>query len=1131
MPYVGRDLQRGNYLKLDDISSSFDGSTTTFNLQSGGSAFYPGSAFSIFVSVGGVIQEPESAYTINKNTITFANAPHNVDECFITALGVALGIGVPGHGTVNGSQLAKPFNYDGGLLYLDSTNDRVGVGITAPSYTLDVNGTANFSGNVTVGGTLTYQDVASIDAVGIATFQDDVNFNGTGAGISSSYWDKSANEFKFKDNVKLSFGDDRDLQLSHNNSDSVISHISGATGNLKILSGGAQSIECIKAGAVNIAHNGTTRLATTGTGVNITDNLNVSGIATITGYADIRTGSSINTNATGGSSSGTLHKNTTSGEFAVVSGGTGGNNYLSFYTSASAAPTEKFRIEADGHTQIGLIGLSGGNDHGLTITEPGGTTNVLELATANATGRINLSRNLSSTLNTTSYISWTEPGAQGTGEIRFGTSPSSNSPVDRLFITSTGLVTQKGTWTNTYIGTATTQCGYQAQNLSDTTNTYAALRLTAGSSSPATAQLSSIRTGAGANDFAIQLEASNTAFEALRIKSNGKMGLGTNNPDCLLHVMGTEISGYSTHANTKLCVEHNGNTAIEIVSHENYLGGIYFSDSGTDGVGKIEYYHGTGGDNMRFTTDGDQQLCIHQDGHIVTQSLTAPSFNNDSSGARILEVTGEGSVGQYGSINISGNHNTDGAAIGALRFINRENSNSSSGANANSKSIADIKALVVTSDSNAGDDCGGNLVFATKTEASTNNSERVRIDSIGRVLIGSTALVGDATLQVYTSDKLHPGIKVNSPGANGYTMIADAYSATESQLNLGVSQSGSGVVLSRGVKVSTSSDDAYLSSQAQYSTRPSAFKLDDDGSFVFVNTSTNATTAVDSAVALTERFRIYDSNSNGGVAKFTTPTSGDMLNLQNSSSGGQGLIFGVDTSNGYTYWKNNTTASYDAAFIVGGNEKLRIKSNGRVGIGTDAPADDPLTLYDADNNVGMYFQCPATGNANNNGLRIGRNQTHAFVWNYVNQPLALATQGQERLTILGDGKVGINQTVPTYQLHVNGSFAATTKSFVIDHPTKENHQLRYACLEGPENSVYIRGRSSDPVIELPDYWVGLVHEDSITVNVTPIGNKKVWVESINNNSVTIGSDDSTEYFYTVFAERKDVEKLEVEVEK
>ena len=391
----------------------------------------------------------------------------------------------------------------------------------------------------------------------------------------------------------------------------------------------------------NFHTGGSNRLTINNSGVSIPGALsyedvkNVDSVGVVTvrsgGYLDVRTGGSINTNATGGSASGTLHKNTTSGEFAVVSGGTGGNNYLSFYTSASAAPTEKFRIEADGHTQIGLIGLSGGNDHGLTITEPGGTSNVLELATGNATGRINLSRNLSSTLNTTSYISWTEPGAQGTGEIRFGTSPSSNSPVDRLFITSTGLVTQKGTWTNTYIGTATTQCGYQVQNLSGTTNTYAALRLTAGDTSAATAQLSSIRTGAGANDFAIQLEASNTAFEALRIKSSGKMGLGTNNPDCLLHVMGTEISGYGAHANTKLCVEHDGNTAVEIVSGTNYSGGIYFSDSGADGVGKIEYYHGTGGDNMRFNTNGSEKLRIDSSGNVAIGYTVA--YHNYASGA------------------------------------------------------------------------------------------------------------------------------------------------------------------------------------------------------------------------------------------------------------------------------------------------------------------------------------------------------------------------------------------------------------------------------------------------------------------------------------------------------------------
>ena len=135
-----------------------------------------------------------------------------------------------------------------------------------------------------------------------------------------------------------------------------------------------------------------------------------------------------------------------------------------------------------------------------------------------------------------------------------------------------------------------------------------------------------------------------------------------------------------------------------------------------------------------------------------------------------------------------------------------------------------------------------------------------------------------------------------------------------------------------------------------------------------------------------------------------------------------------------------------------------------------------------------------------------------------------------RIDSSGSVNIGGDYAQTTYKLKVTGSFAATTKSFVIDHPTKENHSLRYACLEGPENSVYVRGKTSESVIELPEYWVGLVHEDSITVNVTPIGNHKVWVESINNNSITIGSDGS-EYFYTVFAERKDVDKLEVEVEK
>jgi hypothetical protein len=119
----------------------------------------------------------------------------------------------------------------------------------------------------------------------------------------------------------------------------------------------------------------------------------------------------------------------------------------------------------------------------------------------------------------------------------------------------------------------------------------------------------------------------------------------------------------------------------------------------------------------------------------------------------------------------------------------------------------------------------------------------------------------------------------------------------------------------------------------------------------------------------------------------------------------------------------------------------------------------------------------------------------------------------------------------SFRLKVNGAFAATTKSFLIDHPTKAGMKLRYGSLEGPENGVYVRGRLTDNnIIELPDYWTGLVDENSITVNLTAIGKAQdLYVEDIKDNKVYVGGS-SINCFYTVFAERKDVDKLVVEFE-
>ena len=75
MAYIGRQQSSGAFLKLDDISSQFDTSTTTFSLRVGGDAFFAGNPYTLLVSLGGIIQEPVSSYSIVDDQITFASAP------------------------------------------------------------------------------------------------------------------------------------------------------------------------------------------------------------------------------------------------------------------------------------------------------------------------------------------------------------------------------------------------------------------------------------------------------------------------------------------------------------------------------------------------------------------------------------------------------------------------------------------------------------------------------------------------------------------------------------------------------------------------------------------------------------------------------------------------------------------------------------------------------------------------------------------------------------------------------------------------------------------------------------------------------------------------------------------------
>ena len=123
-------------------------------------------------------------------------------------------------------------------------------------------------------------------------------------------------------------------------------------------------------------------------------------------------------------------------------------------------------------------------------------------------------------------------------------------------------------------------------------------------------------------------------------------------------------------------------------------------------------------------------------------------------------------------------------------------------------------------------------------------------------------------------------------------------------------------------------------------------------------------------------------------------------------------------------------------------------------------------------------------------------------------------------------------TAPNFSGNIN---VQSWKGFDIQHPNKSNHRLRHICLEGPEAGVYYRGRLTNAnVIDIPDYWHGLIDPESITVSLTQIGysqdliiDKIEWGKKIYIRS---GTGVNIDCYYVIQAARIDGESLIVEYE-
>ena len=92
MPYIGNNLRSNNaYKTVDDVSSSFNGSLQTFALTVGGSAPVPFPKYEtqLIISVGGVVQEPGTGFTLSGTNIVFGSAPASGESFFGVILAAA----------------------------------------------------------------------------------------------------------------------------------------------------------------------------------------------------------------------------------------------------------------------------------------------------------------------------------------------------------------------------------------------------------------------------------------------------------------------------------------------------------------------------------------------------------------------------------------------------------------------------------------------------------------------------------------------------------------------------------------------------------------------------------------------------------------------------------------------------------------------------------------------------------------------------------------------------------------------------------------------------------------------------------------------------------------------------------
>ena len=256
------------------------------------------------------------------------------------------------------------------------------VTLNASDNVLSVGGTVNFvsdvsiGGTVSIAGTLTYEDVTNVDAVGLITARDGINvgsgitlsvdgdgfFTGIMTGNGSGLTGVANTDVIFTDKLaigdgtatggdQINIGVGSDFKLYHNGSHSFIDNNTGdlnvESTNIYIKANNTENaVDCVANGAVTLYHNNSAKLATSASGVTVTGTV---AATSYTGDGSALTG---------------IQAGIQTAVPKAVSG----------ITTVLDLSKDDFKLTAAGITTVDVRGGSEGNSHTLRIVNSGVTT-------------------------------------------------------------------------------------------------------------------------------------------------------------------------------------------------------------------------------------------------------------------------------------------------------------------------------------------------------------------------------------------------------------------------------------------------------------------------------------------------------------------------------------------------------------------------------------------------------------------------------------------------------------------------------------------------------------------------------------------------------------------------------------